>query len=69
MNFFLLLYSGSSEVRFPINIGITGTVATTGEVRIYCYYLFLFMFQNFPKNYFIFELIKRRTFTITINDI
>ena len=25
-------FSGTSEVRFPINIGITGFVATTGEV-------------------------------------
>ena len=28
----LFPFSGTSEVRFPINIGITGYVATTGEV-------------------------------------
>lgn len=32
--YIFFFYSGSSEVRFPINIGITGTVATTGEVGI-----------------------------------
>lgn len=29
---FLLLYSSKTEIRFPVNIGITGHVATTGEV-------------------------------------
>ena len=29
---FLPLYSSKTEIRFPVNIGITGHVATTGEV-------------------------------------
>ena len=32
MLFYILLFSSKTEVRFPINIGITGHVATTGEV-------------------------------------
>ena len=32
LHFLLLLYSSKTEIRFPVNIGITGHVATTGEV-------------------------------------
>lgn len=32
---FLLLYSSKTEIRFPVNIGITGHVATTGEVILW----------------------------------
>lgn len=36
------------ESRFPINVGITGYVATTGEVYVY-------LFRHFPKGTFQFS--------------